>query len=85
MGLHLSQHKYIQDLLAKTKMTEAKAVSTPMSSTESLLLHDGFSTHDATEYRQVIGSLQYLSLTRPDVTFAINKLSQFMHRPSTAH
>ncbi|KAL5568579.1 hypothetical protein UlMin_025154 [Ulmus minor] len=85
LGIHLSQHKYIHDLLAKTKMSDVKPVSTPMSSTESLLLQDGFPAHDATEYRQVIGSLQYLSLTRLDVTFVVNKLSQFMHRPSTAH
>lgn len=36
---------------------------------------------DATEYRAVVGSLQYLSLTRPNIFFAVNKLSQFMHQP----
>ncbi|KAL5549333.1 hypothetical protein UlMin_004564 [Ulmus minor] len=66
-------------------MDEAKPVSTPMSSTETLLLHDGFPACDATEYRQVLGSLQYLSLTRPDVSFVVNRLSQYMHKPSTAH
>ena len=83
--LHLSQCKYIHDLFAKTKMTDAKAVSTPISSTEFLLLNDGFPTHDAMEYMQVLGSLQYLSLTHLDFTFAVNKLSQFMHQLSIAH
>ena len=84
-GLHLSQQKYIRDLLVKTKMDEAKPISTPMSSTEILLLHDGSPACDATEYRQVIGLVQYLSFTRPDVSFVVNKLSQYIHQPSTAH
>lgn len=37
------------------------------------------------EYRSVIGKLQYLSLTRPDIAFTVNKLSQFMNRPMTEH
>ncbi|KAJ9705826.1 hypothetical protein PVL29_003772 [Vitis rotundifolia] len=78
-GIYLSQRKYIRDLLVKTTMDEAKAISTPMSSTETLLLHDGYLACDATEYRQVLGSLQYLSLTRPNVSFVVNKLSQYMH------
>ena len=46
---------------------------------------DGSPLTDATLYRQALVSLQYLSLTRSDVSFAINKLSQFMHCPSTLH
>ena len=84
-GLFLSQRKYILDLLHNTKVHDAKAVNTPMLSSECLKLHDGAPPHDATEYRQVLGSLQYLSLTRPDINFAVNKLAQFMHRPSTFH
>ncbi|KAK0605807.1 hypothetical protein LWI29_030936 [Acer saccharum] len=84
-GLFLSQQKYIRDLLTKTNMLDSNPVSTPLSATESLKLADGSSLTDATQYRQVVGSLQYLSLTRPDVSFAVNKLSQFMHRPTTTH
>ena len=84
-GLLLSQRKYILDLLHKTNMHEAKEISTPLSSSETLKLDDGSPNHDPTEYRQALGSLQYLSLTRPDISFAVNKLAQFMHRPSTNH
>ena len=66
-------------------MDEAKPISTPMSFIEILLLHDGSPACDATEYRQVLGLLQYLSFTRPDVSFVVNKLSQYIHQPSTAH
>ena len=66
-------------------MPGAKAYSTPMTTNSSLSLLDGHSISNVSEYRQLAGSIQYLSLTRPDVTFAINKLSQFMHRPTDVH
>ena len=66
-------------------MLGANAVSTPISSTMSLKLHDEAPPANPTKYRQVIGSMQYLSLTRPDISFAVNKLSQFMHCPSTTN
>ncbi|KAK0602806.1 hypothetical protein LWI29_037126 [Acer saccharum] len=84
-GLYLSQRQYIHDLLVKTNMLEAKLVSTPLSLTKSLKLNDGGAPTDATQYRQVVDSLQYLSLTRPNVSFTVNKLSQFIHRPTTNH
>ncbi|KAK0578293.1 hypothetical protein LWI29_008165 [Acer saccharum] len=83
--LFLSQHKYIRDLLSKTDMLEANAVSTPLWLSDSLRLADGSAPTDATKYRQVVGSLQYLSLTHSDVSFAVNKLSQFMNRSTTAY
>ena len=84
-GLFLSQHKYVRDLLANTRMSGAKDVSTPLSTTQSLQLIDGTAAVDSSEFRRIIGRLQYLSLTRPDISFAVNKLSQFMHKPTTNH
>jgi hypothetical protein len=66
-------------------MVGAKDVSTPLSTTQSLHLLDGTTLVDSTEYRRIIGGLQYLSLTHPDISFAVNKLSQFMHKPTTTH
>ncbi|KAH0682733.1 hypothetical protein KY290_021329 [Solanum tuberosum] len=66
-------------------MQDCNGVSTPMSSSESLMLNDSTPSHDATEYRKVIRKLQYLSFTMPDVSYSMNKLSQFMHAPSEAH
>lgn len=83
--LFLSQHKYIRDLLTRTKMDSAKAVMTPLATKDSLQLHDGSSPTDPTEYRRVIGALQYPSFTRPDIAFPVNKLAQFMHKPSQLH
>ena len=84
-GLFLSRHKYIRELLQTTNMLGAKDVSTPLSTTTFLHLVDGTNTIDSTKFRRVIGSLQYLSLTRPDISFVVNKLSQFMHKPTATH
>ncbi|BAB10876.1 polyprotein [Arabidopsis thaliana] len=84
-GLHLMQRKYITDLLKKHNMLDTKPVSTPMSPTPKLSLLSGTALDDATEYRTVLGSLQYLAFTRPDIAFAVNRLSQFMHRPTNEH
>lgn len=83
--LFLSQHKYIRELLSNTNMCGAKDVSTPLSTTQSLKLIDGTANVDSTKFRIIIGSLWYLSLARPDISFAVNKLSQFMHKPITTH
>lgn len=84
-GLLLTQTKYITDLLQKTKMVNSKPVATPMSSSDTLTLTTGAVLDDPTEYRATVGSLQYLGLTRPDIAFAVNRLSQYMHRPTTVH
>ncbi|KAI3828108.1 hypothetical protein L1987_02205 [Smallanthus sonchifolius] len=84
-GLFLSQHRHIQDILNQFHMEGAKDVTTPLSATDPLSSTDPSPSVDATPYRKLFGSLQYLAFTRPDISFAINKLSQFMHNPRQAH
>jgi hypothetical protein len=84
-GLFLSQHKYIRDLLSNTNMLGAKEVCSPLSTSTPLKLNDDIASFDSIEYRRIIGSLQYLSLTRPDISFAVNKLSQFMNKHTQTH
>jgi hypothetical protein len=81
----LSQQRYIKDILSRTKMLEAKPVNTPMASSTSLSAHEGEPFPDHTLFRSTVGALQYLSITCPDIAFAINKLSQFMHKPTQPH
>lgn len=83
--LALSQRKYMMALLSRANMSDAKPVATPMEANTSLTLGTGTALDNPTEYRALVGSLQYLSLTRPDVAFTVNRLSQFMHRPTCAH
>lgn len=84
-GLHLNQRKYILDLLHKYDMTNAKPITTLMASSPKLHLHSGVSLSDSTKYRRLIGSLQYLQFTRLDIAFAVNRLSQFMHKATEDH
>jgi hypothetical protein len=84
-GLHLSQQRNILDILKKTNMELVKPVSTPMFSSTKLSKFEGLTITDPTLYRSTVGSLQYLSLTRPDIAFAVNKVSQFMQDPREPH
>uniref|UniRef100_A0A1J3HVA2 Retrovirus-related Pol polyprotein from transposon TNT 1-94 n=2 Tax=Noccaea caerulescens TaxID=107243 RepID=A0A1J3HVA2_NOCCA len=84
-GLHLMQRRYVLDLLTKTNMLGAKPVTTPMAVSPHLSLSSGVLLSDPKEYRTVVGSLQYLSFTRPDIAYCVNRLSQFMHRPTNLH
>ena len=84
-GLFLNQTKYISDILTRFNMLGSNPVSTPMLSTPSLTLNNGTPLPSPTDYCALVGALQYLSLTRLDVAFTVNKLAQFMHRPTDAH
>jgi hypothetical protein len=84
-ALHLSQQRYIHDLLTKTNMMLAKPISSPMSASSPLSKFDGSTIADPSLYHSTVGSLQYLSITRPDSSFAINKVSQFMQEPRDTH
>ena len=66
-------------------MLEAKPVSTPMASSKNLSAYEGKPFPDHTLFRSTVGALQYLSITRPNIAFAINKLSQFMHKLIQTH
>ena len=84
-GLFLTQHHYIRQMLDRANMTDAKTVSTPMSTSFSSTTQPDSTTCDASLYRSLVGSLHYLALTRPDVAFPVNKLSQNMQNPTDLH
>ncbi|XP_021773611.1 uncharacterized protein LOC110737582 [Chenopodium quinoa] len=71
-GLFLSQKKYINEILCKANMDDARPVATPIVMDPPLSIH-GEPLPDPTKCRQLIGSLQYLGLTHPDVAFTVNK------------
>ncbi|CAL9007689.1 unnamed protein product [Prunus brigantina] len=76
-------HGYLDE--ERVNMHEAKPVPTPALSGRRLSISDGDPLPDPTEYRSTVGALQYLTLTRPDIAFAVNQVCQFMHQPTTAH
>nr|XP_016455380.1 PREDICTED: uncharacterized mitochondrial protein AtMg00810-like [Nicotiana tabacum] len=84
-GLILCQSKYIRDLLARAKMEGAKPIATPMLAGQQLSQHGNTTFHDHSLYRSLVGALQYITITRPDVSYTVNKLCQFMHNPMESH
>lgn len=83
--IFISQKKYVQDLLKKFKMYGCKVVATPLVPNEKLRKEDGTKSADASTYRSLIGSLLYLTATRPDIMYATSLLSRFMTSPSQVH
>ena len=84
-ALHLSQQKYISDLLTRTGMLDSKPATTPSSLGPHLSPTDGDPFQDVTMYRSTVGALQYATLTKPGITFSVNKACQFMSAPITSH
>uniref|UniRef100_A0A2N9H082 Uncharacterized protein n=1 Tax=Fagus sylvatica TaxID=28930 RepID=A0A2N9H082_FAGSY len=72
-------------LLAHTKMLDCKPVATPMASKRVSLSHAEELYSDITEYRRIVGTLQYLTLTRLDLSYAVNTVCQYMHAPTNEH
>lgn len=66
-------------------MENCQPCAMPMAVNTKLSKYSGESFSDPSLYRSTIGALQYLTLTRPDIAFTVNKLSQFLHAPSADH
>ena len=83
-GLHLSQSHYALTILERANMVDCKPMSTPLeaktrTSSNNVLLED------PSYFRGLVGALQYLTLTRPDLSYSVNNASQFMHAPIVVH
>ncbi|XP_020411082.1 uncharacterized protein LOC109946761 [Prunus persica] len=66
-------------------MTDCKPCPTPLPSDTRLSCLDGDPLSDPSTYRSMVGGLQYLTLSRPDISFAVNQVCQFMHNPRSSH
>ncbi|KAM1246265.1 hypothetical protein ACFX2J_042353 [Malus domestica] len=84
-GLFVSQSKYIKDLLNKVDLQDSKPCPTPCLPYHRLLKDDGDPYHSPEHYRSIVGALQYVTFTRPDIAFSVNQCCQFMHSPMTSH
>ncbi|GAV59104.1 hypothetical protein CFOL_v3_02637, partial [Cephalotus follicularis] len=84
-GVSLSQRKYVLDLLSEAGMLGSKPVDIPMDPHQKFGINDGSPLKDVHQYRSLIGKLIYLTVTRPDISFAVGVLSQFMQAPQKAH
>lgn len=84
-GIFICQQKYASDVLRRFKMEECKPVGTPMATNLKLSKDDDTSKVDGSMYRSLVGSLLYLTASRPDILFVVNVLSRFMSSPKETH
>ena len=80
-------HARLGSVLRCAGMLQCKHDTTPMSATDRLSALDGalLPSDDATEYRSIVGGLQYLTITRLDISYAVNRVCQYLHAPRTSH
>lgn len=80
-GIFLSQQAYAADIIKRAGMFDCKPFSTPVDLNSKLSATDGDPVSDPKHYRQLAGALQYLTFTRPDISYAVNQICLFMHDP----
>ncbi|CAN0873749.1 Retrovirus-related Pol polyprotein from transposon TNT 1-94 [Linum grandiflorum] len=84
-GILLSQKKYVNDLLDLARLSDCKPCATPMEVNLKLSKDDDGPLENPTLYRRLVGSLIYLTSTRPDLAYAVQIVSQFMGSPRQSH
>lgn len=83
-GTHISQQKYAEEILRKFEMENCNSVINPMVPGSILAANEGARTN-VTRFKQLIGSLMYMTITRPDMQFAVNLISRFSAEPTEIH
>ena len=84
-GLLLHQRQYALDILERARMTDCKPCSTPVDTQAKLSADLGNPVADPTAYRSLAGALQYLTFTRPDLTYAVQHVRLHIHDPRESH
>ncbi|MCH92612.1 retrovirus-related Pol polyprotein from transposon TNT 1-94, partial [Trifolium medium] len=84
-GISISQRKYCLDLLNDSGLLGSKPASTPLDPSIKLHQDNGKPFEDISLYRRLVGKLLYLTNTRPDIAYATQQLSQFLHNPTMTH
>jgi len=84
-GIFISQEKYAKEILEKFKMASCNPVSIPMEPGAKLSKFDGGERVNASKYRSLVGSLRYLTCTRPDLLLSVGVISRFMEEPVYSH
>ena len=83
--LRLTQTKYLLSILSSANMIDCKPQPTPVTSGRKLSMSAGLLLPNPHEYRRLVGALQYLTFTRPDISYSVQQVCQFMHSPRDAH
>eukprot|EP00253_Pinus_taeda_P029848 PITA_29848 len=84
-GIFISQARYVNQVLSRFNMQECKAAITPTVMGLKLSREDNSKDFDPSLYKSIVGSLMYLTATRPDIMYAVSLISRFMERPKEAN
>jgi hypothetical protein len=83
--LFLHQHPYIQDILERAGMTDCKLCITPIDIQAKIAANSGSPVIDPTQFRSLVGALQYLTFTRPDISYVVQQVCLCLHDPWEPH
>ena len=81
----ITRNKYVREILNRFQMSECKVLSTTLDQNMKLYSNDGSKEADGTLYRQLVGSLNYLTTTRKHISFSASILSRFLAKPCETH
>ncbi|GKD37035.1 putative ribonuclease H-like domain-containing protein [Tanacetum coccineum] len=84
-GIFISQDKYVDEILKKFGFSTVKTASTPMETLKSLMKDENAEDVNVHLYRSMIGSLMYLTSSRPDIMFAVCACARFQVTPKVSH
>ncbi|KAK9750926.1 hypothetical protein RND81_02G229900 [Saponaria officinalis] len=81
----VSQKKYCIELLKRFNMLNGEIAVTPMNINEKLQHEDGTEGANSTHFRSLVGGLNYLTHTRPDIAYSVSLVSRYLHKPTKQH
>ena len=84
-GLYITQAKYASELLSRVGLTDSKTVDTPVELNAHLTPTGGKPLSNPSFYRRLVGSLVYLTITCPDISYAVHQVSQYLFAPRSPH
>lgn len=84
-GILVSQQKYTSEILVEAALSDSRSVDTPFEQNLHLSASDGTLLPDASRYRRIVGMLVYLTITRPDIAYAVSIVSQYVEAPRSSH
>ena len=84
-GLYITQAKYASELLSRAGLTDSKIVDTPVKFNAHLTPTGGKPLSNPSLYKRLVGSLVYLTVSRPNISYAIHQVSQYLSGPRSTY